>query len=446
MNYTPHTQQEIDRMCRTLGIDAAGDLFRIVPESLRIPGLRLPEGLTEMEAVAHLNAIASDLRSRAPALSFVGGGAYEHFIPSVVPEIIGRGEFYTAYTPYQPEVSQGTLRVIFEFQTMICELTGMEVANASMYDGASALAEAVLMAVRLKGGRRVLLPRGLHPFHRRVVETYTRGIALEIEEIPWSSSGTLDIAQVESRLSDDVAAVVVQNPNFLGVLEPLDRIGALLKGGKTAYVASVNPISLGVLRPPGDFGADLIVGDGQPLGIPLSFGGPYVGFFATRDAHVRKMPGRIVGETLDHAGKRGFVLTLQTREQHIRREKATSNICTNQALCATAATVYVAALGPEGMKEVGRLNWARSHRMMQALCGLPGVTRTFSGPFFNEFAVTTPRKASALLGKLRTKGVEGGIDLGRFHPELDRAILVCVTETKSEQDIEKAVTAWREVL
>ncbi len=446
MNYTPHTQQEIDQMCRALGIGSPADLFNVVPGPLRIDGLNMPRGLTEMEAMAHLNAVGAELRSRAPALSFVGGGAYEHFTPSVVQEIIGRGEFYTAYTPYQPEVSQGTLQVIFEFQTMICELTGMEVANASMYDGASALAEAVLMAVRLNGGRRVLLPRSLHPFHRRVVETYTRGIELEIVDLPWSESGALDPAQVESRLSDDVAAVVVQSPNFLGVLEPIGRIGALLRDRRTAFVASVNPISLGVLRPPGDFGADIVVGDGQPLGIPLSFGGPYVGFFATRDAHVRKMPGRIVGETVDHAGRRGFVLTLQTREQHIRREKATSNICTNQALCATAATVYLAALGPQGLREVGRLNWAQSHRMEKALCGLPGVKRTFSAPFFNEFTVTTPRRASVLLARLRAKGIEAGLDLGRFYPDLDHSILVCVTETKSDEDIEKAVAAWREVL
>ncbi|MSS72063.1 MAG: aminomethyl-transferring glycine dehydrogenase subunit GcvPA [Candidatus Latescibacteria bacterium] len=446
MNYTPHTQQEIDQMCKALGIGSPADLFSVVPGSLKIDGLRLPRGLTEMETMAHLSAIGAELQSRAPALSFVGGGAYEHFIPSVVPEILGRGEFYTAYTPYQPEVSQGTLQVIFEFQTMVCELTGMEVANASMYDGASALAEAVLMSVRLNGGKRVLMPRSVHPFHRQVVETYTRGIDLEIVDVPWSDSGALDVGQIESRLSDDVAAVVVQNPNFLGLLEPIDRIGALLKGRKTAFVASVNPISLGVLRPPGDFGADIVVGDGQPLGIPLSFGGPYVGFFATRDAHVRKMPGRIAGETVDHSGRRGFVLTLQTREQHIRREKATSNICTNQALCATAATVYLAALGPQGLREVGRLNWARSHRAAKALCGLPGVERAFSAPFFNEVAVTTPHKASVLLDRLRAKGIEGGLDLGRFYPDMDRSVLVCVTETKSEADIEKAVQAWKEVL
>jgi glycine dehydrogenase subunit 1 len=446
MNYTPHTRQEIDRMCGVLGIASPGDLFGTVPEPLRIEGLRLPAGITEMEAMARMSAVAADLRAATPALSFLGAGAYDHFTPSVVPEILGRGEVYTAYTPYQPEVSQGTLQVIFEFQTMICELTGMEVANASMYDGASALAEAVLMAVRLNGGRRVLLPRGLHPFHRRVVETYVRGIDLDLREIPWTPSGQVDVSAIEAGLSDEVAAVVVANPNFLGVLEPLERIGALLRGRKTAFVAAVNPVSLGLLRPPGDFGADIVVGDGQPLGIPLSYGGPYVGFFATRDAHVRKMPGRIAGETVDNRGRRGFVLTLQTREQHIRREKATSNICTNQALCATAATLYLSALGPEGLREVGRLNWARSHRLCRDLCRLEGVERAYAGSFFNEFAVTVPRPAAEVLERLRAKGIEGGADLGWFHPDLERTVLVCATETKTEADLDRAVRAWKEVL
>ena len=446
MNYTPHTKKEIERISRTLGIESPGDLFNVIPKSLRVDRLELPPGLTEMEAISFMDTVCSELRSKSPALSFVGGGAYDHFVPSVVQEVIGRGEFYTAYTPYQPEVSQGTLQVIFEFQTMICELTGMDVANASMYDGASALAEAVLMAVRLNNGRRVLLPQSLHPFHRRVVETYTRGIELEIDDIPCSASGTLDLDRMASSLGDDVAAVVVQNPNFFGLLEPIDRIGGMLKDRTTAFIASVNPISLGLFRPPGDFGADIVVGDGQPLGIPLSFGGPYLGFFATREEHTRKMPGRVAGETVDFEGRRGFVLTLQTREQHIRREKATSNICTNQALCATAATVYLASLGPQGLKEVGRLNWANSHRLAVALRGLPGVDQEFSGPFFNEFVVTTPQAPHVILERLRTQGIEGGIDLSAFYPGMDRSILVCVTETKSNEDIEEAVKAWREAL
>ena len=443
MNYTPHTDQDIQKMLDAIGIECTADLFAPVPESLRLKGLDLPAGISEMEAVALVQDLARRVREDAPELSFLGGGAYEHFTPSVVDAMISRGEFYTAYTPYQPEVSQGTLRAIFEFQTMICELTGMEVANASMYDGSSALAEAVMMAVRINDGGRVLLPRSLHPFYRRVVETYVRGIGLEIVEIPWTGAGTVDLQRVAEELGG-AAAVVVQNPNFLGVLEPLEEVGALVNPTPTAYVAAVNPISLGVIRPPGDFGADIVVGDGQPLGLPLAYGGPYVGFFATREQYVRRMPGRVCGQTTDVDGKRGFVLTLQTREQHIRRERAMSNICTNQTLCATAATVYLSALGPQGLREVGLLNWNRSHRAAEGLNALDGVGLKFSGATFNEFAVETDRKASEVLGALREKGIAAGIDLGRFFPELDRCILTCVTETKTGADIERLVAAWRE--
>jgi glycine dehydrogenase subunit 1 len=328
---------------------------------------------------------------------------------------------------------------------MVCELTGMDVANASMYDGASALAEAVLMAVRLNGGRRVLLPRSLHPHYRSVVATYVRGIELELVDVPWTESGALDLDVLESELDDATAAIVVQNPNFLGTLEPLEALGRIAGDSKACLVAAVNPITLGVIRPPGDFGADIVVGDGQPLGIPLSFGGPYVGFFATRDAHVRKMPGRVCGQTRDVDGNRGFVLTLQTREQHIRRDRATSNICTNQTLCATAATVYLAALGPEGLREVGMLNWNRSHDAARRLGEVPGSRLRFTGPTFNEFVIETEQEAAAFLQGLRQAGVAGGVDLGRFYPELDRCVLVCVTETKQPEDIDRLVAAWEAV-
>ena len=326
---------------------------------------------------------------------------------------------------------------------MICELTNMEVANASMYDGASALAEAVLMSVRLNNRTRVLLPRSLHPFYRQVVATYVRGIDLELVDIPWSDSGTLDIAALKRELNDNTAAVVVQNPNFLGVLESLDEIGDLINNTRTAFIACVNPISLSAIRPPGDFGADIVVGDGQPLGLPLSYGGPYVGFFASRESHVRKMPGRICGQTTDVDGKRGFVLTLQTREQHIRRERATSNICTNQTLCATAATVYLSSVGPQGFREVGELNWHQSHRALQALTALDGVRQKFSGPIFNEFVLETDRKASDILTALQHQGIEAGIDLGRFYPELENCILTCVTEKRTDADIDRLIDAWR---
>ncbi|MFT5369554.1 MAG: glycine dehydrogenase subunit 1, partial [Candidatus Latescibacterota bacterium] len=306
----------------------------------------------------------------------------------------------------------------------------------------SALAEAVLMSVRINGGSRVLLPRSLHPFYKQVIETYVKGINLEFVEIPWTETGGMDIDVLKSEMNENTAAVVVQNPNFLGVLEALDEIGDVVTPSKAAFVACVNPISLGVIRPPGDFGADIVVGDGQPLGLPLAYGGPYVGFFTSRDEHLRKMPGRICGQTTDVDGKRGFVLTLQTREQHIRREKATSNICTNQTLCATAVTVYLAALGPQGMRDVGELNWNRSHQALDGLLALDGVSSKFSGPVFNEFVVEVDGKASEVLGRLREQGISAGIDLGRFYPELDNCILTCVTEMKTEADIARLVDVW----
>lgn len=440
MNYTPHTERDIQHMLNVIGVASTDDLFAPVPESLRLNALNLPPGISEMEAMAFAQSLTD--QSETP-LSFLGGGAYDHFSPSVVDAIISRGEFFTAYTPYQPEVSQGTLRAIFEFQSMICELTNMEVANASMYDGASALAEAVLMSVRLNNRTRVLLPRSLHPFYRQVVATYVRGIDLELVDIPWSDSGTLDIAALKRELNDNTAAVVVQNPNFLGVLEHLQEVGDLVNNTRTAFIACVNPISLSAIRPPGDFGADMVVGDGQPLGLPLSYGGPYVGFFASREAHMRKMPGRICGQTIDVDGKRGFVLTLQTREQHIRRERATSNICTNQTLCATAATVYLSSVGPQGFREVGELNWHQSHRALQALTSLDGVRQKFSGPIFNEFVLETDRKASDILTALQHRGIEAGIDLGRFYPALENCILTCVTEKRTDADIDRLIDAWR---
>lgn len=443
MNYTPHTARDIAHMLGVLGVSSVRELFAPVPESLRLKDLALPHGISEMEAMAFVQSLSDGIREQAAGASFLGGGAYDHFSPSVVDAMISRGEFFTAYTPYQPEVSQGTLRAIFEFQSMICELTGMEVANASMYDGASALAEAVLMAVRMNDGARVLLPESLHPFYRQVVATYVRGIGLELVDIPWSDSGAVDLAVLKRELTDHTAAVVVQNPNFFGVLEPLDEIGALLDGARTAFVACVNPMSLSAIRPPGDFGADIVVGDGQPLGLPLSYGGPYVGFFASREAHVRKMPGRICGETTDLEGKRGFVLTLQTREQHIRRERATSNICTNQTLCATAITVYLASVGPQGFREVGELNWHQSHRALHALTALDGVRQKFSGAVFNEFVLETDREAADVLSALRQRGVDAGIDLGRFYPPLANCILTCVTEKRTDADLDRLIDAWR---
>ncbi|HCK08373.1 MAG TPA: aminomethyl-transferring glycine dehydrogenase subunit GcvPA [Candidatus Latescibacteria bacterium] len=441
MDYTPHTEEDITTMLAALGLEDVQDLRAPIPDSLRMPTLDLPPGMTEMEGVGLVDSIAAASRAAAPELSFLGAGAYDHFAPSVVDATISRGEFFTAYTPYQPEVSQGTLRVIFEFQTMMCELTGMEVANASMYDGSSALAEAVLMAMRIRPGKRVILPRSLHPFYRSVVETYVRGIGLQIVTAPWTLGGTIDLDWLADNADDSATAVVIQNPNFLGVLEPLDEIGALLADRSPLSIAAVNPITLGQIEPPGSYGADIVVGDGQPLGLPLSFGGPYVGFFATRHEHIRRMPGRIVGQTTDVNGKRAYVLTLKTREQDIRRDKATSNICTNQTLCGTAVTVYLSALGPKGLAEVGAVNWERSHTAQEALCGLPGVSSPFGGPFFNEFVWQTPMPATDLLDRLSQSGISAGVDLGRFYEDLSNCVLTCVTEKRSPDDVDRLVKA-----
>lgn len=441
MDYTPHTEDDVAVMLDALGLNDVQDLKAPIPESLRMASLDLPPGLTEMEATQLVDSLAAAAGASAPELSFLGAGAYDHFTPSVVDATISRGEFFTAYTPYQPEVSQGTLRVIFEFQTMMCELMGMEVANASMYDGSSALAEAVLMGVRIREAKRVILPRSLHPFYRQVVETYTRGIGLEIVLAPWTSDGTIDLDWLEKEANDDVTAVVVQNPNFLGVLEPLEEIGKLLADKPPSFIAAVNPITAGLVEPPGSFGADIVVGDGQPLGLPLSFGGPYVGFFTTKQAHVRKLPGRIVGQTTDVNGKRSYVLTLKTREQDIRRDKATSNICTNQTLCGTAVTVYLSALGPNGLAEVGALNWARAHRAEQGIAALDGVERPFGGPFFNEFVWKSPIPAQTMLDKLAAQGISAGVDLGAFDPALEDHILTCATEKRSEADVDRLVAA-----
>lgn len=447
MDYVHHTPGEVARMTNTLAISSPSELFDAIPDELRVKTLDLPPPVTEMEIRRRMREIDEELLRSGPERSFVGGGAYEHFIPAVVDEVAARNEFYTSYTPYQPEISQGTLQTIFEFQTMICELTGMEVANASMYDGASAVAEAALMAFRVnRKGRRVLVPRSLHPFHRTTLETYLYGIDVEIVEIPWTPEGTLSPDALNAELTDDTAAVIVQSPNFLGCLEPTDRIGEILRDHPALYIASVNPISLGMIRPPGEYRADIAVGEGQPLGLPLSFGGPYLGFFASRTTYIRGMPGRIVGETVDGRERRGYVLTLQTREQHIRRERATSNICSNQALCALRATVYLAALGPQGLREVAELNWARSHRAAAALSEVPGVELAFGGPFFNEFVLRVPIPARDAIDRLRPRGIAAGLDLGRFYPDLENALLVCVTETKTDEEIDRLADAWREVL
>ncbi len=447
MDYVPHAEEDVAHMIQELGISSLDQLFETIPQELRIGKLDIPPPMSEMDVRRFMRGLEDQMRRVKPDLSFAGGGAYEHYIPSVVGHIISRSEFYSAYTPYQAEISQGTLQTIFEFQTMICELTKMEVANASMYDGASAAAQSVLMALSIKPrAKRVLLQKSLHPFYRSAVDTYLQGLGVEVVSVPWKQDGSVDLDALGDSTVEDTACVLIQNPNFFGCLEPMHRIKEIVKEADALFAASVNPISLGVIAPPGEYGADIATGEGQPLGVPLSFGGPYLGFFASLEKYIRRMPGRIAGRTEDVNGKQGYVLTFQTREQHIRRERATSNICTNQALCALASGVYISSLGPQGLVEIAELNWQRSHACAQRLSQIEGLKLRFSAPFFNEFVVSCPSPASHILPKLRAKGIEAGIDLGRFFPDMEDAILVCATETKTEDDLDRLAQEWREIL
>jgi glycine dehydrogenase subunit 1 len=440
MPFIPHTDTDIRKMLDEIGSGSIEDLFDEIPQELRIKSLeQVPEAIGEME-------IARLMRERAEmdsgALSFIGAGAYEHHIPAAVWEITARGEFYTAYTPYQAEASQGTLQVIYEYQTMMTGLTGMEVSNASMYDGASALAEACLMAVRANRAsksKRILVVGALNPTYRQVAEVICSAQGFEFIDLPYCAEGGYTVPGSLARFAgEDLAAVVVQQPNFFGVLEEVDAITDWAHAQKALLVSVVNPTSLALLRPPGEWGengADIACGEGQPLGVPLSSGGPYFGFLTTRQALVRQMPGRLVGRTVDLDGKPGFTLTLQAREQHIRRSKATSNICTNQGLMVTAATIFMSLLGAEGLARVASVSHRRTTELCDALCSLPGVNRVFDRPFFHEVVVRLDRPVAPVLEALAAKDLLGGLDLSGSHPELGDAILVCATETKSESDI-----------
>ncbi|MDP3940402.1 MAG: aminomethyl-transferring glycine dehydrogenase subunit GcvPA, partial [Deltaproteobacteria bacterium] len=414
-------------------------LFEPVPAPLRKRAvLDLPAGLDEHSLKAHLLELAA--RQQVPPAEgmFLGGGAYNHFQPGVVDFVISRSEFYTSYTPYQPEISQGTLQAIFEYQSLICQLTEMEVSNASLYDGASGLAEALLLARRVNRRKRFLLARTMHPDYRAVARTYLSGSDAEIEEIPYGASGAIDLPALEAALNDGVSAVAVQSPNFLGCVENLAEVARLVHGaGALFVVACSEPVSYGVLRGPGAFGADVAVGDGQSFGLPPSYGGPWFGYFATNQAHLRQIPGRLVGQTHDTNGRRGFVLTLSTREQHIRRDKATSNICTNQSLCALAGAAFLATLGKQGLAELGRLNLAKAEYAKNTIREAAGVGLPFAAPTFNEFVVEVKSDPERVLARLRDDGVLGGLALGRWYPELENAILVCVTEMNPKSMIDQ---------
>lgn len=435
--YLPQTDQDQRAMMETLGIQSIDELFADIPQEVRFKGnLNIPEALSEPELVGYMSGLAEKNAHFGTHVSFLGAGAYQHYIPSVVNHMLLRGEFFTAYTPYQPEISQGELQAIFEFQTMVCELTGMEVANSSMYDGATSLAEAAMMAAGHTGKKRVVVSTAVHPEARQVLTTYAKGQGVELAEAGYTAEGVTDLQALEAIVDDQTAAVIVQYPNFFGSIEDLAKVEQIAHGKGALLIVSANPVALGVLEAPGKLGADIVVGDMQPFGIPVSFGGPHCGYFATTSKLMRKMPGRIVGQTTDEEGKRGFVLTLQAREQHIRREKATSNICSNQALLALAASITLSSLGKQGVQEMAMMNLHKAHYAKQTLAKVPGVEAVFTAPFFNEFVLKLSKPVQEVNRALLNKGIIGGYDLGRDYPELTGHMLIAVTELRTKDEID----------
>ncbi|KMK93773.1 aminomethyl-transferring glycine dehydrogenase subunit GcvPA [Rossellomorea marisflavi] len=433
--YLPMTDQDQREMLDSIGVDSVDALFEDIPEEVRFKGdYNIKKAKSETELVKELSALAAknaDLRSHA---SFLGAGVYDHYMPIIVDHVLSRSEFYTAYTPYQPEISQGELQAIFEFQTMICELTGMDVANSSMYDGGTSLAEAAMLSAGQTRRKKVLVSAAVHPESKDVLRSYAKGQYIDVVEVP-HKDGVTDLEALENLIGDDVAAVIVQYPNFFGRIEDLQAIEAITHGSKAMFVVSSNPLALGALTPPGKFGADIVIGDAQPFGIPSAFGGPHCGYFAVSKKLMRKVPGRLVGQTVDEDGVRGFVLTLQAREQHIRRDKATSNICSNQALNALAASVAMTALGKQGVKEMAIQNIQKAHYAKNALKSA-GLELAFEGPSFNEFVVKLKAPVRDLNLHLIQKGMIGGYDLGLTDETLANHMLVAVTELRSKEEID----------
>ncbi|MGB9835918.1 MAG: aminomethyl-transferring glycine dehydrogenase subunit GcvPA [Candidatus Saccharicenans sp.] len=447
MSYIPISEQDKKEMLARIGVSAVEDLFRSIPENVRLKSeLNLPSPMSEMEVLDYFEKKGQE-NSFSNYLHFLGGGAYDHFIPAVVDYLSARSEFVTPYTPYQPEVSQGTLQVIFEFQTLICQLTGLDIANASLYDGATGAAEAVLMGYRLKNKKRILVASNLNPQYREVIYTYTKNLGLEVVEIPYDKTGRIDRGGLESSLNSETSVLLCQSPNYFGVVEQIKDLAELAhrQGALLAVVIS-EPVSLGILEAPGKLGADIVTGEAQSFGLPLSYGGPYLGFMSCKKDFVRQMPGRIAGQTVDVEGRRGFVLTLSTREQHIRREKATSNICTNQAHCALRATIYLETLGREGLKKLAWLNLQKAAYAAERLSSLPGVSLKFSGPVFNEFVLEFPDRWEKIDKKLQERGILGGLALGPHYPGLENCALITVTEVHTRQKIDAYAAALKEVL
>ncbi len=447
MDFIPHTDNDRTAMLDAIGVSSMEDLLGGIPASLRATAAPdIADGVSESEVLAELRRLADQNADTSRSVSFLGAGAYEHLIPSAVWNLASRGEFATSYTPYQAEASQGTLQAIFEYQSILCELTGLDVANASMYDGASATAEAVLVALRATGRQSVVVSRGLHPEYRQVTDAYLGGLQRETSIVPWTATGNIDLDELHNTVDEHTAAVVVQTPNVLGVIESIQPVVEAAHAVGALCIVVANPVALGLIEAPGHLGADLVVGEAQPLGIPLGYGGPYAGYFTATRALMRKIPGRIAGLTKDVEGRRGYVLTLQAREQHIRRERATSNICTNQALCALAVTIHTSLLGQQGLQEVARLNVWKSQYARQQWTQIPGVELAFSGPTFNEFVLRMPQKHADVQQAMQDAQMIGGLPLGRWYDALEDCSLWCVTEARSRDDIDRATNVIRSVV
>jgi len=441
MRYISNTLAQQKEMLRVVGAASIEDLLSPIPPKARLSRpLNVPAARAEADLVRYMSQLAARNANVDDFVCFLGGGAYDHHIPSPINHLISRGEFFTAYTPYQPEASQGTLRTIYEYQTMMAELTGMDVANASLYDGASALAEAALMAHAVAERTELVISRGVNPRSRQVVATYCEGPRLRIREVP-VAGGATDPEALRRVVTSKTAGVLIQSPNFFGCLEEVAQAAEIAHGAGALLIISVDPLSLGLLAPPGTLGADIVVAEGQGLGVPLSYGGPYLGVFATNHELLRRIPGRLVGATVDRDGKRGFVLTLQTREQHIRREKATSNICTNVALCALMATIYLALMGKQGLRKVGELSLAKAHYAADALTKIPGVRLRFTAPFFKEFVLQLPKSPERIVKRLAKEKILAGLPLKPFDRALKDCLLVAVTEKRTRQEIDAYVQA-----
>jgi len=423
-------------MLKTIGVSSIDELFSDVPSEVKLARkLNLPAAMSEFELIKYMSELAGKNTTTDSMVSFLGAGVYDHYVPSVVKHIISRSEFYTSYTPYQAEVSQGMLQSIFEYQTLMCELTAMDISNASLYDGATGIAEAAMMGSRLTRKHEVIISRAVHPDYRRTLRTYAHNLELNVIEVP-SKHGATDIEALKDLVSEETACVILQSPNFFGCIENMAIAAEVAHGKKALFVACVDPISLGILTPPGEYGADIAVGEGQGLGIPMGFGGPHLGFLTCRKEHMRQMPGRVAGETRDSQGRRGYLLTLQAREQHIRRDRATSNICSNQALCALAATVYLSWLGKEGIKEVAELCIQKAHYACEKLSLIPGFERKHQAPFFKEFAVKAPLKPEEICAGLLKANILGGLPLGRFYSDLSDSMLIAVTGKRTKEEID----------